>query len=261
MISNTLFDLKGKIILVTGGYGYLGKSICEGLEDFGGIVYVLGRDKGKFDDVFQLSEHPNIHFISCDISDSKSIKEAFQQVEGQSGKIDVLINNAFYSKGQNPEEISDEDWNYSIDGSLNSVHRCIREIIPYFKKNKAGKIINVASMYGIVSPNFHIYNDYPRFLNPPHYGAAKAGVIQLTKYYGSYLSKYNITVNVVSPGPFPSDQVQKEEGFIEQLRSKNPLGKIGKPEDLKGAFVFLSSKASDYINGHNLVVDGGWTIW
>ncbi|HKB44766.1 MAG TPA: SDR family oxidoreductase, partial [Chitinophagaceae bacterium] len=97
-------------------------------------------------------------------------------------------------------------------------------------------------------------------LNPPHYGAAKAGILQLTKYYASYLGSSGITVNCVTPGPFPSLEVQKNHKFIEKLSARTLLGRIGKPEDLAGAFVFLSSDAANFITGQNLVVDGGWTV-
>ena len=122
-----------------------------------------------------------------------------------------------------------------------------------------GKIINVSSMYGVVAPQFEIYDDFPAYLNPPHYGAAKAGVIQLTKYYASYLGKYNVQVNTVTPGPFPSDKVQESQEFVESLEHKTCLNRIGKPEDLAGSFVFLASDASNFITGQNIIVDGGWT--
>jgi NAD(P)-dependent dehydrogenase (short-subunit alcohol dehydrogenase family) len=253
-------NLKDKVILITGGYGYLGKAIVVGLLSNGAKVFVLGRKIENFQREFEhYNKDENLLFEYCDVADSESLKQSFEKIH-QLNTIDVLINNAFYSKGQSPEQMTDEDWAHGIDGTLNSVFRSIREIIPYFIENKAGKIINVSSMYGVVAPQFDIYDETPEFLNPPHYGAAKAGVIQLTKYYASYLGKYGINVNAISPGPFPSTNVQKEKEFIEELKKKTCLNRIGKPEDLQGAFVFLASNASDFITGHNLVVDGGWTI-
>lgn len=254
------FDLKNKVVLLTGGYGYLGKAIAESLLLHNAKVIVLGRDINKFEEVFSDIKSSNLKFTFFDVSDSENIKSTFKTVYEQEGSLDVLINNAFYSKGQSPEFMTDEEWAYGIDGSLNSVFRCIREVVPYFKSRGAGKIINVSSMYGIVAPQFEVYDDFPQFLNPPHYGAAKAGIIQLTKYYASYLGKLNINVNAVTPGPYPSDTVQKSEGFVKELEKKTCLNRIGKPEDLAGAFVFLASDASNYITGHNIVVDGGWTI-
>jgi NAD(P)-dependent dehydrogenase (short-subunit alcohol dehydrogenase family) len=254
------FDLKDKVVLVTGGYGYLGKAITESLVFHNAIVYVLGRDKAKFIEAFQDNSFSNLNFVTCDISDSESIVIALNDVLKNERKIDAVINNAFYSSGQSPEELSNGDFAYCLDGTLGSVFRMIKAIIPVFKKQQNGKIINVSSMYGVVAPQFEAYTEYPQYLNPPHYGAAKAGVIQLTKYYASYLGQHNIQVNCVTPGPFPSYKVQETEGFIEELEIRTCLGRIGTPEDLAGAFVFLASEASNFITGQNIIVDGGWTI-
>lgn len=254
------FDLNDKVILITGGYGFLGKAVTESLANHGGIVYVLGRDESKFKDCFGgFLNDGKIKFCKCDMAEATEIAAAFRKIEKTEGKINVLVNNAFYSKGQSPETMTDEEWAYGLEGSLSSVFKGVREIIPYFKRNKGGKIINVSSMYGMVAPDFSVYQNHPNFLNPPHYGAAKAGVLQLTKYYASYLGKFNINVNAVTPGPFPSDEVKKNKDFVELLSEKTCLGRIGLPEDLAGAFVFLASRASDYVTGQNIVVDGGWT--
>ena len=259
MIHN--FNLESKTILITGGYGHLGKSITESLLYHGAQVFVLGRNKEKFTEAFEKNKYfdQTLFFEFCDISDSTSIKGAFLNIAAKN-KIDVLINNAIYLKGQSPEHMSDEDWSIGVEGALNSVFRTIREVLPFLKKNNSGKIINVSSMYGIVAPDFEIYEKHAQFLNPPHYGAAKAGVIQLTRYYASYLGSDNINVNAVTPGAFPSEVIQKEKGFIDELKKRTSLKRIGKPEDLAGAFVFLASDASDYITGQNFVIDGGWTI-
>lgn len=256
------FRLDTKIVLITGGYGHLGKAVTESLLFHGAQVYILGRDRDKFSQSFQqeLKNSANLFFEFCDISSTEEIKKAFSKIYDKTGRIDVLINNAFYSKGQSPERMTDEEWEMGIDGTLNSVFRCTREIIPYFKTAKNGKIINVSSMYGVVAPHFEVYDDFPQFLNPPHYGVAKAGVVQLTKYYASYLGHLGINVNTVTPGPFPSLQVQNEAGFVEELEKKTCLNRIGKPEDLAGTFVFLASDASNFITGQNIIVDGGWTI-
>ena len=255
------FDLTGKVILLTGGYGYLGKAASESLVHHGGMVYVLGRTKEKFDKAFEGHDEleKNLHFQHCDVAETSSIQKAFESVLSQEGKIDVLINNAFYLDGQDPLLMTDEQWETGIDGTLNSVFRCIREVIPYIEKSDAPRIINVSSMYGVVAPDFNVYEDFQEMLNPPHYGAAKAGVVQLSKYYASYLGKKGITVNTVTPGPYPPESVQKKEKFIELLEEKTLLKRIGKPEDLAGAFVFLASDTSGYITGQNIIVDGGWT--
>lgn len=255
------FNLKGKIILISGGYGYLGKAIVESLLFHQATVYVLARNEAKFKETFKTNDFLNrLYFQTCDISDSESIIAAFKNVYEKEGKVDVVINNAVFLKGQSPEQMTDAEWEEGVDGTLNSVFKSIRAIIPYFKSAGAGKIINVSSMYGVVAPDFDVYSSSPQFLNPPHYGAAKAGVIQLTKYYASYLGKHNIQVNTITPGPFPSEMVQNDASFVQALKDKTCLNKIGKPEDLAGAFVFLASDASNFITGQNIIIDGGWTI-
>lgn len=253
------FNLEHKVVLITGGYGYLGKAVVESLLHHNAIVYVLGRSSKSFEDTFQNLSKDKLSFSFCDIENEESIKKCFQNIYEKENRIDVLINNAFYIKGQSPEDMDLIDFNYGIDGVLSSVFRCLKHIIPYYKLQGWGKIINVASMYGVVAPQFDAYEDFPQFLNPPHYGASKAAVIQLTKYYASYLGKHNIHVNTVTPGPFPSTKVQESANFISELSKRTCLNRIGKPEDLAGAFIFLSSDSSNYITGQNIVVDGGWT--
>jgi len=258
-MSADLFSLIGKVVLLTGGYGYLGKSVANGLAEFGARVFVLGKSEDKFRQAFP--ESTSICFEKCDVGNTISVEAAFARIANSAGEINVLINNAFFCRGNEVEKISDDDWEFSIEGTLNSVHRCIRAALPYFKKHRRGKIINVSSIYGMVSPRFSIYEDFPLQLNPSHYGAAKAGVIQLTRYFAGYLGPHNINVNCVTPGAFPSAKTQESAAFIAELTALNPLQRIGHPDDLKGAFIFLSSAASDYVTGHNLVVDGGWTAW
>jgi NAD(P)-dependent dehydrogenase (short-subunit alcohol dehydrogenase family) len=255
-----LFDLTGRLVLVTGGYGHLGRAMVLGLLAHGARVVVLARHETSFAEQFA-AEIPggNLFFRTCDVASTPSVQAAFRSCREQYGPIQVLINNAVYSAGQQPDALTDEQFAHGLDGSAGSAYRCLREVLPYLREN-GGKIINVASMYGVVAPDFAAYDAHPQFLNPPHYGAAKAAVIQLTKYFASYLGPENIQVNCVTPGAFPSARVQEQAGFVAELERRIPLGRIGRPEDLAGAFVYLSAPASDFITGHNLVVDGGWTI-
>jgi len=257
----SLFDLENKVIIITGGAGHLGHKISQGLAEAGAQVIVGSNNFQEFDQRFlDKPDSLKIGFQPLDISDTKSIKDAFQLIKNKYGNIDVLINNAFYSRGDLPEVLNDNDWSLGIDGTLSSVFRCIREVIPFMDKNE-GSIINVSSMYGVLSPDFKVYENYKKFFNAPNYGAAKGGVIQLTKYFSVYLAKKKIRVNSVCPGAFPSVEVQKEKDFIKELEKKVPLNRIGKPEDLVGVFVLLASNASEYITGQNIIVDGGWTTW
>jgi NAD(P)-dependent dehydrogenase (short-subunit alcohol dehydrogenase family) len=254
------FLLKNRVAIVTGGCGHLGKSMTEALIEAGATVVVWGRSEEKFKNVFG-NPSSKLSFALVDISKTKSIKDGFKSIQKKYGRLDVLVNNAVYSAANVPDQMTDDEWGKGIDGVLNSVFRCTREGIPYMKKIGGGAIINIASMYGVISPDFRIYKKYPRYLNPPNYGSAKAGVIQLTKYCSVYYAANNIRVNCISPGAFPSEMIQKEKGFIKELSGHNPMGRVGKPDELKGAVVFLASQASSYMTGQNLIIDGGWTAW
>lgn len=253
----SLFDLTNKTILITGGYGYLGKSLCLGLAKAGAHVYVLARSQEKFDREF--IDHQSIFFQQCNVTKSADIYHVLEKLASIT-TFDVIINNAFHVKGQAPLGITEQEWSYSMDSTLNSYYYCIKAITPYFIQQGFGKIINISSMYGMVAPDFDLYTENPEFLNPPHYGAAKAGVMQLTRYFAQYLGQHGIQVNAISPGPFPNKAVQKNTAFIDRLKNKTALKRIGEPNDLIGGAIFLSSNAANYVTGHNLVIDGGWTI-
>lgn len=251
-------DLKSKIVVITGGYGYLGKAMVDILLEYGSKVYVLARSKDKFDQTF--NNQSFVFFCKTDVESTSSINESVNKVGKKEGRIDVLINNAYFGASNHPEKMTSDEWRRGIEGGVNQFFDCIKKAIPYLKLSKNGKIINVASMYGIVVPDLNIYSGREEFLNPPNYGVAKAGVIHLTKYYAMYLGKYNINVNSISPGPFPSTEVQEDKEFVNRLENKTKLKRIGKPEDLQGIVLLLSSSSSSYITGQNIAIDGGWTI-
>lgn len=260
----SLFDLTGKVAVVTGGYGHLGKAMVRSLYDCGATVVVAGRSKEKYLQVFDEVERDRIQFSSIDVMSTESINTFFDDLISKYGRLDVLVNNAHSAKGGSQENLTDDEWAHTMDGVVGSVHRMVRAAAPIMKESKSGKIVNITSMYGIVSPNFDLYagDDCEKYTNPPHYGAAKAAMIQLTKYYAVLYGPKGIQVNAISPGPFPNDLIRAENRvFIERLKSKNPLNKIGEPDDLKGAVALLSTRASDFITGQTLQVDGGWTIW
>jgi len=193
-----------------------------------------------------------------------SIKKASEDVLKKYSKIDVWVNNAHSARGNGQDTIKNEDWSYTMEGVLGSVHKCLKAVSSIMKTQKSGKIINISSMYGLVSPDFSLYEgeNCEKYLNPPHYGAAKAGIIQLTKYFAVFLGKYGVNVNTIVPGPFPKEIIQQQNPeFIKRLKSKNPLDKIGCPEDIQGIAILLASDASNFITGQNYIIDGGWTIW
>jgi len=265
MNMNKLFDLQGKVAIVTGGYGHLGSGMVRALLQTHATVIVAGRSTAKYTATFTDVERNSLHFREIDVTNAESIQRFFVDIIHQFGTVDILVNNAHASSGNSQENMSDDDWSYTFEGVVGSVHKMTKAVIPLMKKQKSGKIINISSMYGTVSPDFKsLYqgDDCEKYTNPPHYGAAKAAMNQLTRYFAVLLGPYNIQVNAIAPGPFPNPKVQQENpAFIEKLSNKNPLHRIGKPEDLAGIIALLSSPASDFITGQTIHVDGGWTIW
>lgn len=258
-----IFSLKSKTAIVTGGAGHLGTAFSEALAEAGANVIIASKNENKCMKVAErLRKEYDITAIGMelDVSSLESIIKCWEKVHLETGSIDILVNNANYGTSGSIEMLSEDDWIKGIDGTINNVFRCTKAVIPYMKQQKKGVIINISSMYGQVSPDPRIYGD-SGFDNPPNYGAGKSGIVQFTKYCACHLADYGIRVNCISPGPFPSSEVQKEKWFIENLNNKNPLHRIGRPEDLKGVVILLAADASSYITGQNIFVDGGWTIW
>ena len=257
-----LLSLKGKTVFITGGAGHLGTAMCEALAELGANVVIGSRDKTKSSAVADaLSESFGVRAsaVQLDITSPDDLEKVFALVEKEYGSLDILVNNAWSGKKNSFESISLDDWRYDIDVCLNGVFYTVKKAFPYLKKSK-GVIVNIASMYGHVAPDYRMYAGTDH-ANPPSYGAAKAGVIQLTKYLASFLAPHGIRVNAISPGPFPFSDIVKNEEFIGALKAKTMLNRIGSPEDLKGPVALLCSDAAGYMTGQNICVDGGWTAW
>lgn len=257
-----LLRLENKTVLITGGAGHLGTAMCEALAELGADIVIGSRDQEKAGAV-AASVSKQFGRQACgvqvDITEPESIEQALLTIEEQFGGLDVLINNAWSGKKNTFESISVEDWKFDMQVCLDGVFYTTKLAFPYLKKTR-GVIVNVASMYGHVAPDYRMYAG-TNHANPPSYGAAKAGVIQLTKYLASFLSPHGIRVNALSPGPFPFGAILENEEFIGALKDKTMLNRIGNPEDLKGVIALLCSDASSYMTGQNICVDGGWTSW
>lgn len=260
-----LFSLKGRTALVIGGSGLLGGQISYAFAELGAKVIVASRREARCNEFVEIMRQhfPSLeaHVLGVDITDPASIRELLAKVcDITGGGLDILVNSGWSGRKNTFESISDDDWNNDIEVCLNGVFRTIKAAVPLLKERR-GNILTLASMYGHVAPDYRMYNS-ERFANPPSYGAAKAGVIQLTKYLASFLSPHGIRANCISPGPFPFESTQKDNpDFIERLAAKNPLNRIGHPHELKGAAVLLCTDAGAYITGQNLCVDGGWAVW
>ncbi len=260
-----LLDLSGRSALVVGGAGLLGGEISYALAELGAEVLIASRD-GKKTEAFaaKLAETipgSKVASTQVDITDPASIDALAAWTKSRTGGgLDILVNSGWSGRKNTFESISDTDWNLDIEVCLNGVFRTIKRSVPLLKE-KRGNILSIASMYGHVAPDYRMY-DSERFANPPSYGAAKAGLIQLTKYLASFLSPHGIRANCISPGPFPFESTQRENpDFIDRLKAKNPMNRIGIPYDLKGASALLCSDAGAYITGQNICIDGGWAVW
>ena len=256
MSYSDLFSLKGRKAVVTGGCGYLGREIVKGLADFGAEVVVVDWIINEIEDV-------DVKYIKCDLGNTENIKEVLKEAAGEKETIDILITMAANLGAgvlNDVENMDDAYWAKGIDGTVGYTFRTIRETIPYMKNSDAGSIINIGSLYAVGAPDPRTYFDTP-FSSTPNYGAGKAATVELTKFCAAYLAKYGIRANSVSPGSYPHANVQENELFLKRLEDKTMLGRIGYPDDLVGVMIFLASKASKYITGENIMVDGGQTAW
>ncbi len=260
-----IFSLKGKTALVTGATGYLGQAMVRTLAEAGAHVLINGRDAERTQKLTEALQGEKLSVESAifDITKTDEIDSFLKHLNDD--PLDILINNAYSGGSGNIASSQGTSYINSYDISLVAAHNLLNKLLPKLRdaagSNGGSSIINIASMYGIVSPDQRAY-DSVQETNPPFYGAAKAALIQWTRYAACEFGKENIRVNAISPGPFPSMDVQQSNpAFINRLEQKVPMGRIGMPDEIKGAVLFLSSSASSYVNGTNLVVDGGWTCW
>ncbi len=252
-----LADLKGKTAVVTGGGGHLGSRMSETILELGAKVIVVGQYAEK---ILPLTKRfgNRISFISIDLNDKESVLSLREKLPTP---LHICINNAYTWPTQVHFEKADWD---AVEKTLVSgiLSPIFVSQIAFEKMTEGGSVINIASMYGMVSPDFRMYRD-SGMGNAIEYGAAKAAIIQMTKYLAVKGAPKGIRVNAISPGPFskPGAFDNGKEWFREELNAKVPLGRIGENRELKGTIAFLASDLSSYMTGQNLVVDGGWTVW
>ena len=241
--------MKDKIIVVTGGSGLLGAAMIKDLKHKGATVFNL--------EINQL-DNLNEGVIECDVTNEISVQRALDLITEEFGRIDGWVNNAYPRTsdwGNKFEETLIKSWKQNIDYQLNSVFICAQKVLAIIKNQKSGAMVNMGSTYGIVGPDFSVYNG-TEMTTPAAYAAIKGGVENFTRYLACYYAPYGVRVNCVSPGGIFDDQ---NNIFVRQYENKVPLGRMGKPKEIAGPVSFLLSDESSYITGHNMLVDGGWT--
>lgn len=251
-------SLKGKTAVVTGGGGHLGQEISRALLELGAIVLVFGRTRAK---IAPLEEEfgDRVRFHEVDLNS----RDAVLALDGVfPGRLDVLVNNAFtWPKNPRFEEAEWDAINATLTSGITSPLVLAKLAFDRMKEAGGGVIVNNASMYGMVSPNFRIYRD-SGMSNAVEYNAAKAAIIQVTRYLAVKGAPFGIRVNAFSPGPFsPPGAFDGKEWFHDELVQMMPMRRIAQKWEIKGVIAFLATDLSTYVTGQNVPVDGGWTIW
>jgi NAD(P)-dependent dehydrogenase (short-subunit alcohol dehydrogenase family) len=257
-----LFNLQGKIALLTGAAGWLGSAMSRALAEAGATVAVTSREAERAEEFAATLPGTGHIGLGFDQGDTNSISSLVQTVVSRLGQIDILVNNAYGGTAPSIDTATAEDFDRSYHTGVTAYFLLAREVANHLRgRNAPGSIINIASMYGVVASYPDAYTDLP-VNSPPSYHGLKGGLVHLTRHLAVYWAKDNIRVNAISPGPFPTAKTQGAlPEFIERLDKKVPMGRMGRPEELKGLVVLLASEAGSYITGQNILVDGGWTAW
>lgn len=272
-----MFSLEGKIAVLFGGNGYLGKEFSRTLLNHGAIVYCCDINIDDNPTTIELKENYKNKYIlkKVDANSKEDLQELYNEIVREHATVDILVNSTT-SKGNDfylPfEEVSLEGWEIGLKGNLTSAFLTSQVFIPIMRKNRKGSIINISSIYGLLGNDQSIYEgsnlhevyvkDSPnitQIYSHGVYNAAKGGLNNFTRYLAAYYGKYNVRVNTITPGGiyYPKEN----ETFLKKYGQKVPLGRKANPDEINGALVFLASDASSYVTGHNLIVDGGFSIW
>ena len=244
-----MFSIKDKVIVITGGNGLLGKEMVSTFRKQGAVVIAA--------DIY--FEEKGIDDFIIDITDEDSVKKGIAAIIEQYNKIDGWVNNAYPRTkdwGIKFEDIPLESWRKNVDMHLNGYFLCCQAVLVQMKNQGFGSLINMSSIYGLVGPDFTVYEGTAMTM-PAAYAAIKGGLNNFTRYLASYYGGDQIRVNTVSPGGIFDNQ---PESFVNNYNKKVPMKRMGSPKDIVSAVCFLLTDDSSYVTGHNLVVDGGWSI-
>jgi 2-dehydro-3-deoxy-D-gluconate 5-dehydrogenase len=250
-----MFELTGKIAVVTGGNGGIGLGMARGLAQSGATVVLAGRDAVKSGAAVQAlaADGLSADAIEADVTDEGAVARLFQELMLRHGRLDILVNNAGTNIRKAAHEMSLDEWHEVVDTNLTSTFLCCRAARALMQEAGGGKIINIGSMLSIFGAPY-----------APAYGASKGGIVQFTRSIATAWAADNIQANAVLPGWIDTELTRKAreqvQGLHERVLSRTPAGRWGVPADLAGIAVFLASSASDFITGAAIPVDGGYSI-
>ncbi len=250
-----MFDLHGRVAAVTGASSGLGVQMATGFAKQGADLVIMAR---RFDRLQKVAEDLRAYGvrclpIQCDVTDTEAVNKAAEEAIAYYGKVDILVNNAGASKNAGVLEMTDEEWNFTLQADLTSVFKVTRAFANYMVQKRYGRIINIASIYGQVGNTA---------MDTVAYHSSKGGVINFTRAVAAELAKYNITCNTISPGYFETELTSdtlNTEAFTAFMKAAVPLGRYGHEGDLNPVAIFLASDEAAYITGQNIKVDGGYT--
>lgn len=265
-----LFSLQGRVAIVTGALGLLGQQHCRALTEAGASVVVCDLDGDKCRALAE-TLGPRAIGIGVDITNPDSIGTLKDETLKRYQKLDILVNNAAINDAVE-HSVSKTDvsqfenyalshWKKSIDVNVTGNFLCNQILGTEMTRRGSGSIIQIASTYGIVAPDQRLYRDAQgnqTFYKAVSYPVSKAAILSMTRYLAAYWGGTGVRINALSPGGVENGQ---DDFFIASYAARTPMGRMARPTDYKGALIFLASDASGYMNGANLVVDGGWTIW
>ncbi len=256
-----LFDLTGRVALITGGSGFLGRSMSRALAEAGATVVIGSRDRNRAQSIVNELPSPGgaVHCaVVLDQLHEAPLNAGFDAAVTSAGQVDILINNGQQGHALDLTNVTAEAFNKDLQNATGYflLARRLRDHV--VSRGAPGSIVMIGSMYGVVGSYPDAY-DGVCAASPVQYHTLKGGIIHMTRHLAVYWAKDNVRVNCLSPGPFPSEKAPPQ--MVERLNLKCPMGRMGVPHELKGPLLMLVSDAGSYVTGQNLLVDGGWTAW
>lgn len=262
-----MFRLDGRVAVVTGGAGLLGMQHAIALADFGAHVVLADLNQDACDErarSLSAERETRVLGCACDVTLRPSWEALLERVLSEFGRVDVLVNNAAFTNQSRSanyalpfSEFPVEDWNRILEVNLTGTFLGCQVLGAQMLEQKSGSIVNIASLYGVVSPNHRMYPG-TGVAQPVAYSVSKSAVVSLTRYLAALWGDQGVRVNCITPGGIFD---RHNELFLSRYSALSPMGRMAEKEEMRGALIYLASAASSYCTGHNLVVDGGWTAW